>query len=133
MRPRGNQPGRGFRTSRHWNGRNIHANDLCGVLRLNLGVLMHKNGKFSQARTRFDEALTTVQRPLHPCRYRLASMYNLAHLARTQRDAARALELYKRCAILADSIKHVTCVLAHFPEWGWPSWTSHHEWSDAPA
>jgi len=87
-------------------GRNIHANDLSGVASLNLGVLLHKTGKFAQARTRFDEALLLFTSIGH-LPYRLASMYNLAHLARTQRDAARALELYSACAILADSIRHV--------------------------
>lgn len=87
-------------------GRNIHANDLSGVASLNLGVLLHKTGKFQQARTRFDEALQLFTSIGHQP-YRLASMYNLAHLARTQRDAGSALELYSACALLAESIKHV--------------------------
>lgn len=86
-------------------GRDIHANDLCGVASLNLGVLLHKTGKLIKARTRFDEALSLFTSIGHQP-YRLASMYNLAHLARTQRDAASALELYGACAILAESLQH---------------------------
>ncbi|MDQ6612499.1 MAG: diguanylate cyclase, partial [Gemmatimonadota bacterium] len=87
-------------------GTEIHANDLCGVASLNLGVLLQKSGKFVKARARFDEALGLFTSIGHQA-YRLASLYNLAHLARTQRDAASALELYGACAILAESITHV--------------------------
>ena len=87
-------------------GRDIRANDLSGVASLNLGVLLHKTGKLQKARTRFDEALALFTSIGHQP-YRLASMYNLAHLARTQHDAASALELYGACAILAESIQHV--------------------------
>ncbi|MEP6834110.1 MAG: diguanylate cyclase [Gemmatimonas sp.] len=87
-------------------GRDIHANDLSGVASLNLGVLLHKTGKFLKARSRFDEALALFTSIGHQP-YRLASMYNLAHLARTQRDAASALELYGACALLAENIQHV--------------------------
>ena len=87
-------------------GREIHANDLSGVASLNLGVLFHKTGKFLKARSRFDEALALFTSIGHQP-YRLASMYNLAHLARTQRDAASALELYGACALLAESIQHM--------------------------
>ena len=87
-------------------GRDIRANDLCGVASLNLGVLLQKSGKFGPARTRFDEALGLFNAIGHQP-YRLASLYNLAHLARTQRDAATALELYGACAILAESIRHM--------------------------
>lgn len=86
-------------------GRDIHANDLSGVASLNLGVLLHKTGKLNKARTRFDEALALFTSIGHQP-YRLASMYNLAHLARTQHDAASALELYGACAILAENIQH---------------------------
>ena len=87
-------------------GNEIHANDLSGVASLNLGVLLQKTGKFSKARTRFDEALGLFTSIGHQA-YRLAALYNLAHLARTQRDAASALELYGACAILAENITHV--------------------------
>jgi diguanylate cyclase (GGDEF)-like protein/putative nucleotidyltransferase with HDIG domain len=87
-------------------GRDIRANDLCGVASLNLGVLLQKAGKFAPARTHFHEALDLFNAIGHQP-YRLASLYNLAHLARTQHDAATALELYGACAILAENIRHV--------------------------
>ncbi|MGV3710708.1 MAG: diguanylate cyclase [Gemmatimonas sp.] len=87
-------------------GKEIHANDLSGVASLNLGVLLHKTGNFNKARARFDEALQLFTSIGHQA-YRLASMYNLAHLARTQREAATALELYSACASLAENIQHV--------------------------
>jgi hypothetical protein len=76
------------------------------VASLNLGVLLQKAGKFGPARTRFDEALGLFNTIGHQP-YRLASLYNLAHLARAQHDAATALELYGACAILAENIRHV--------------------------
>ncbi|MEP6781489.1 MAG: diguanylate cyclase, partial [Gemmatimonadaceae bacterium] len=87
-------------------GNKIHANDLSGVASLNLGVLLQKSGKFSKARVRFDEALSLFTSIGHQA-YRLASLYNLAHLARAQHDAASALELYGACAILAENITHI--------------------------
>ncbi|MEP6765275.1 MAG: diguanylate cyclase, partial [Gemmatimonadaceae bacterium] len=87
-------------------GSEIHANDLSGVASLNLGVLLQKTGKFAKARAHFDEALGLFTSIGHQA-YRLASLYNLAHLARTQRDAASALELYGACAILAENITHI--------------------------
>jgi diguanylate cyclase (GGDEF)-like protein/putative nucleotidyltransferase with HDIG domain len=87
-------------------GRDIRANDLCGVASLNLGVLLKKTGKFEAAHSRFDEALVQFNAIDHQP-YRLASLYNLAHLARTRNDAATALELYGACAILAESIRHI--------------------------
>lgn len=91
-------------------GREIRASDLTGVASLNLGVLLLKTGRFAAAHERFTEALhlfTTIGN--EP--YRLGALYNLAHLARAQRDAAGALELYGATAALATSLGH-TDVLA---------------------
>ncbi len=81
----------------------IRASDLGGVASLNLGVLQMKTGRFEQARTRFDDALAVFAAGGHE-RHRLASLYNLAHLARARRDAAGALELYDASVVLAASL-----------------------------
>jgi diguanylate cyclase (GGDEF)-like protein/putative nucleotidyltransferase with HDIG domain len=86
-------------------GRDIRASDLTGVASLNLGVLLLKTGKPDAARVRFEEALflfTTIGHEPH----RLASLYNLAHLARVEHDPACALELYDACIMLASNISH---------------------------
>jgi diguanylate cyclase (GGDEF)-like protein/putative nucleotidyltransferase with HDIG domain len=81
----------------------IRASDLGGVASLNLGVLQMKTGRFEQARTRFDDALSVFSAGGHE-RHRLASLYNLAHLARARRDAAGALELYDASVVLAATL-----------------------------
>jgi diguanylate cyclase (GGDEF)-like protein/putative nucleotidyltransferase with HDIG domain len=84
-------------------GREIRASDLTGVASLNLGVLLVKTGKADAARVRFEEALflfTTIGHEPH----RLASMYNLAHLARVEHDPAASLQLYEACIMLAGNI-----------------------------
>lgn len=81
----------------------IRASDLGGVASLNLGVLQMKTGRFEQARTRFDDALAVFAAGGHE-RHRLASLYNLAHLARARRDAAGALELYDATVVLASAL-----------------------------
>ena len=87
-------------------GREIRAADFTGVASLNLGVLLLKTGQSALARARFEEALALFtaigQEP-----YRLASMYNLAHVARAEQDAAGALELYSACVTLAASVGQV--------------------------
>ena len=84
-------------------GREVRATDFIGIASLNLGVLMLKIGKYDAARDRFNGALalftTTGQEP-----HRLASMYNLAHVARAMGDSTGALTLYGACAVLAGAI-----------------------------
>ena len=84
-------------------GREVRATDFIGIASLNLGVLMLKTGQYDAARDRFNDALTlfttTGQEP-----HRLASMYNLAHVARAMGDSAGALTRYGACAVLAGVI-----------------------------
>lgn len=87
-------------------GRQIRASDLSGVASLNLGVLHFKTGKSSSARSRFEEALRVFTTIGHEP-YRLASLYNLAHLARGEGDSATALELYDACIVLAATISQI--------------------------
>lgn len=85
--------------------RELRATDLGGVATLNLGVLLTKTGRTDAARQRFSDALRDFESIKHD-RYRLAALYNLAHLARMENDAAAALELYDTCAVLAAHIGH---------------------------
>ncbi len=87
-------------------GREIRAGDVTGVAALNLGVLLLKSGQYGTARARFDESLALFAASGHEP-YRLASLYNLAHVARAEGDAARALELYGACATLAKQISQI--------------------------
>ncbi len=84
-------------------GREIRAGDFTGVAALNLGVLLLKSGHLVTARARFDESLALFVVSGHEP-YRLASLYNLAHVARAEGEAARALELYGTCVVLAKQI-----------------------------
>ncbi len=86
--------------------REIRATDFTGVALLNLGVLSLKTGQNERARARCDEALSIFTGAGHEP-YRLAALYNLAHVARADEDAARALELYGACASLAARIAQV--------------------------
>jgi len=81
-------------------GREIRAGDFTGVAALNLGVLLLKSGQYVPARARFDESLALFTASSNEP-YRLASLYNLAHVAHAEGDAARALELYDACVMLA--------------------------------
>ncbi|BAH38072.1 MAG TPA: HDIG domain-containing protein [Gemmatimonas aurantiaca] len=85
--------------------RELRATDLGGVAALNLGVLLMKTGRGEPARQRFSDALRDFESIKHD-RYRLAALYNLAHLSRLENDAAAALELYDTCALLAANIGH---------------------------
>ncbi|HEY0931188.1 MAG TPA: diguanylate cyclase [Gemmatimonas sp.] len=85
--------------------RELRATDLGGVAALNLGVLLMKTGRTESARHRFSDALRDFESIKHD-RYRLAALYNLAHLSRLENDAAAALELYDTCALLAANIGH---------------------------
>lgn len=103
----GNHPGAevSYRTALEI-ARDMQIVDLEGVASLNLGVLLMKTGRLDAARARFDEALAQFERIGHDP-FRLAAMYNLAHLARAESDPATALELYSASALLAASLSHV--------------------------
>ena len=73
------------------------APDWAGVAALNLGVLFMWSGRFDEARQRFDEArklFIKLKNELH----RVATIYNMGHLARESGDPTRALELYEEAA-----------------------------------
>ncbi len=86
-------------------GREVGARDLIGVASLNLGVLFLRTGGFDSARERFEEALQRFSE-IGNEPYRLAALYNLAHLARAQGDAAGAVELYGATVTLATTLEH---------------------------
>jgi diguanylate cyclase (GGDEF)-like protein/putative nucleotidyltransferase with HDIG domain len=76
------------------------APDWAGVAALNLGVLFMWTGRFDEARQRFEEArklFIKLKNELH----RVATVYNMAHLARETGDPTRALELYEEAATSA--------------------------------
>jgi tetratricopeptide (TPR) repeat protein len=66
-------------------------------------VLYLQSGRYDQAGERFDEALrlfTTVRNEPR----RLATLYNMAHLARERGDTAASLDLYDAAASLARGV-----------------------------
>jgi tetratricopeptide (TPR) repeat protein len=76
------------------------APDWAGVAALNLGVLFMWSGRFDEARQRFEEArklFIKLKNELH----RVATVYNMGHLARESGDPTRALELYEEAATSA--------------------------------
>ena len=84
-------------------GETAHAPDLAGLASLNLGVLYLKEGRYDEAREWFGEArrlFITVKNEPH----RLATLYNMGHLARECGDSAAALDLYEETATLARRI-----------------------------
>jgi tetratricopeptide (TPR) repeat protein len=83
--------------------REAHAPDLDGLASLNLGVLCARLGRYDEAHHAYGDALrlfTMVRNEPH----RLASLYNMAGLAREQGDAERARALYEESAQLARHI-----------------------------
>ena len=80
--------------------REIDASDFTGVASLNLGVLLLKSGEYAQARQRIEEAVRIFSVSGHET-FRLASLYNLAHVARAEHHAERARELYDASIALA--------------------------------
>ncbi len=70
--------------------REVAARHSIGGNLINLGVLLLKTGRFAQAEESFQEARQLFT-ALGMEMYRLAALYNLAHLARAQGDAAGAL------------------------------------------
>ncbi|GJG88282.1 hypothetical protein tb265_34630 [Gemmatimonadetes bacterium T265] len=84
-------------------GRELGTRNTIGTALINLGVLSLKTGRFAQAEESLQEArqlFTTLG--MEP--QRLFTLYNLAHLARAQGDAASALELYAACVALAEAL-----------------------------
>lgn len=78
-------------------GREAGAPDWAGVSALNLGVLFMWSGHFDEARERFEEARKLfVKLKNEP--HRVATVYNMGHLARESGDPTRALELYEEAA-----------------------------------
>ena len=78
-------------------GLQVGAPDWAGVAALNLGVLFMWSGRFDEARQRFEEArklFIKLKNELH----RVATVYNMGHLARETGDPTRALELYEEAA-----------------------------------
>jgi tetratricopeptide (TPR) repeat protein len=83
--------------------RDAHAPDLDGLASLNLGVLCARGDRQEEAHRAYEDALrlfTMVRNEAH----RLASLYNMASLAREQGDSERALALYEESAQLARHI-----------------------------
>jgi diguanylate cyclase (GGDEF)-like protein/putative nucleotidyltransferase with HDIG domain len=83
--------------------RDAHAPDLDGLASLNLGVLCARGDRYEEANRAYEDALrlfTMVRNEAH----RLASLYNMAGLARDQGDTERALALYEESAQLARHI-----------------------------
>ncbi|HEY0778894.1 MAG TPA: diguanylate cyclase, partial [Gemmatirosa sp.] len=84
-------------------GRELGTRNTIATALGNLGILMLKTGRFAQAEESLQEArqlFTTLG--MEP--QRLVTLYNLAHIAREQGDAAGALELYAACVGVAESL-----------------------------
>jgi tetratricopeptide (TPR) repeat protein len=80
--------------------REAHAPDLDGLASLNLGVLCIHGGRYEEAQQCYEDALrqfTMVRNEAH----RLASLYNLAYLARERGHMEQSLVLYEESAQLA--------------------------------
>ncbi len=84
-------------------GRELGTRNTIATALGNLGILMLKTGRFTQAEESLQEArqLFTAL-AMEP--QRLVTLYNLAHLARAQGDAAGALELYAACLGPAEAL-----------------------------
>jgi diguanylate cyclase (GGDEF)-like protein len=80
-----------------------HAVDLAGVASLNLGVLYLRRGQLDLASERYDEALARFTESSNES-HRLATLYNMAHLARESDDWATASALYDQVVAVAARI-----------------------------
>ena len=80
--------------------RSAHAFDLTGAACLNLGVLYLRRGRAELASERFEEALQAFEAAQHEP-YRLATLLNLAHLARENGHWEKATALYTEVIALA--------------------------------
>jgi tetratricopeptide (TPR) repeat protein/GTPase SAR1 family protein len=87
-------------------GLQVGAPDWAGVAALNLGVLFMWNGRFDEARQRFEEARKLFIK-LKNEQHRVATVYNMGHLARETGDPTRALELYEEAASSARRLGHL--------------------------
>ncbi|MFO0327667.1 MAG: MupA/Atu3671 family FMN-dependent luciferase-like monooxygenase [Gemmatimonadota bacterium] len=81
-------------------GREVQAADLTALASMNLGVLLMKLGRFTEASQRFEDTLRSASAAHHEP-HRLGALYNLAHLARERGDPAGATERYGAAIRLA--------------------------------
>jgi len=80
-----------------------HAVDLAGLASLNLGVLYLRRGQLELASERYDAALERFTESSNEA-HRLATLYNMAHLARESDDWATASALYDQVVAVAARI-----------------------------
>jgi len=80
-----------------------HAVDLAGLASLNLGVSYLRHGKLELASERYDEAFLRFTESANES-HRLATLYNMAHLARESEDWATASALYDQVVAAAARI-----------------------------
>jgi len=80
-----------------------HAVDLAGLASLNLGVLYLRRGQVDLASERYEEALERFTESANES-HRLATLYNMAHLARESEDWATASALYDQVVGVAARI-----------------------------
>jgi diguanylate cyclase (GGDEF)-like protein/putative nucleotidyltransferase with HDIG domain len=80
-----------------------HVIDLGGLAALNLGVLLTRDGRFDEARGRFNSAMAAFKKVKNEPR-RLATLHNLANLAREEGDAAAAASLSRAAYDLATEL-----------------------------
>jgi diguanylate cyclase (GGDEF)-like protein len=80
-----------------------HAVDLAGLASLNLGVLYLRRGQRELASERFEAALKGFTESANES-HRLATLYNMAHLARESEDWASASALYDQVVAVAGRI-----------------------------
>jgi tetratricopeptide (TPR) repeat protein len=83
--------------------KSAHAVDLAGVAALDLGVLYQRRGQPELAGERFEEALKAFTESANEA-HRLATLYNMAHLARESEDWAQAATLYEQVVGVAGRI-----------------------------
>lgn len=80
-----------------------HAVDLAGLASLNLGTLYMRRGQLELASERYSEALARFSESSNES-HRLATLYNMAHLARESEDWATASSLYDQVLAVAARI-----------------------------
>jgi tetratricopeptide (TPR) repeat protein len=80
-----------------------HAVDLSGLASLNLGVLYLRRGQVELGGERFEDALARFTESSNEP-HRLATLYNMAHLAREGEDWATASALYDQVVAVASRI-----------------------------
>ena len=80
-----------------------HIIDLTGLASLNLGVLLTRSGRYEAADEQYHSAMRCFKKVKNEPR-RLATLYNLAHLAHEQGDAAKAHDLSQAAADLASEL-----------------------------